>query len=183
MMIAVNLLDWRQRARRRRLTRWLWLSTTLLLSLHITLFFGWQMLTGDTRQWQRKLALWQQATEQARGLTLRYDEVQGQQHRLRKQVERRRERRRQLDRWLIFMSQLENHIPDAVWLSALTLQQQTLRIDGISQRAEATRHLRSRLRQPLLFQAWRPGAVKKNADGFYHFTLAADKAEGAGDEK
>jgi len=182
-MIAVNLLDWRQQACRRRLIRWLWLSITLLLSLHLVLLFSWQTLVANRQQWQTKLTFWQQATEQARELTQRYDEVKSQQQRLHKQAERRRDKRQQLDQWLAFMSQLESHLPDDIWLSSLTQQQQTLSIDGISQRAEATRLLHSRLSQPRLFQAWRPGAVKKQADGFYHFTLAAERAEGAGNEK
>ncbi|GLR07816.1 hypothetical protein COO59_10390 [Mixta theicola] len=182
-MIAVNLLDWRQDARKRRLRRWLWLSGTLLVLVHIALLLWWRGLAETTQRWQSQLTLWQQATQRAQQLNQRYAEAQKQQQTLRKQAALRQQKHQRLRQWQAFILQLESNVPDDAWLSTLTHQQGTLRLDGLSLRPEATRLLHHRLRASDVFQPWLPGALHKSADGPYRFTLATGKAEGVGDEK
>lgn len=182
-MVAVNLLNWRQGARRRMLKRWLWLSVTLLLLAQLALLLCWQLLADNTQRWQRQLTLWQLATTQAQQLSQRFEKARSQQHTLRTQAALRQQKRQRLTQWQAFILQLENSMPDEVWLSSLTHQQQILQLEGLSLRPEATRQLHRRLRKSDSFSSWRPGTLKKRADGLYHFTLATGKTEGAANEE
>lgn len=182
-MIAVNLLNWRRNARRRQLKRWLGLSGTLLVLVHLALLLCWRELTEHTQRQQNQITLWQQAIQQAQQLSQRYDEAQKQQQALRNQAALRQQRHQRLAQWQTFILQLENHVPDEAWLSSLTHQQGSLRLEGLSLQPEAARLLQQRLSASRLFHAWLPGALKKRAEGPYHFTLATGKAEDVSDGK
>lgn len=182
-MIAVNLLNWRQAECRRQLRRWLWLSIVPLLLIQLALLLCWLSLTESAQRWQRQLALWQQATAQARQLAQRYAAAQTQQQALLDEAARRQQRRQRLAQWPAFMQQLENSMPDELWLSSLTQQQQRLQLEGVSLRPEMTRQLQQRLRASVMFPRWQAGALKKGADGLYHFTLTTGETGGAADEK
>lgn len=182
-MIAANLLNWRRDARRRQLKRWLWLSGTLLVLVHLALLLYWRELTENTQRRQHQITLWQQAIQQAQQLNQRYDEAQKQQQALRKQAALRQQRHQRLAQWQTFILQLENHVPDEAWLSSLTHQQGSLRLEGLSLRPEAAWLLQQRLSASRFFQPWLPGALKKSAEGPYRFTLATGKAEGVSDGK
>ena len=182
-MTMVNLLDWRRCALRRILKRWLWLSVALTLLVCFALL-AWRLhLAGNTRQWQKRLVLWQQATQQVQQLTLRYEEAQMRARTLRQQADSHQRKRQRLAQWQAFLLQLEESIPDDLWLSSLTQQQLLLRLDGLSLRPEATRQLRYRLGEPPFLQPWQPGSVKRSPDGFYHFMLAAQETTGVEHEK
>ncbi|MGD8203910.1 PilN domain-containing protein [Pantoea sp. FN0305] len=176
-MIAVNLLNWRQKVRKRQLRRWLGLSGALLVLVHVALLCWWRGLAEHTQRWQAQLTLWQQAARQAQQLDQRYSEAQKQQQALRNQAELSKRKQQRLAEWQAFMLQLESDIPDDAWLSSLTHQQGTLRLDGLSLRPEATQLLHHRLRKSRFFQIWLPGALKKSAEGSYGFTLTTGKAE------
>ncbi|UQY44448.1 PilN domain-containing protein [Erwinia sp. PK3-005] len=176
-MIAVNLLNWRREARKRQLKRWLGLSGTLLALLAVALLLWWRMLAETTQRRQSQLTLWQQATQQAQQLHQRYEEAQKQHQALRKQAALHQQAHQRLAQWQAFILQLESNVPDDAWLSSLMHQQGNVRLEGLSLQPEAARLLRRRLSASALFQPWRPGALKKSANGPYRFTLASGKAE------
>ena len=176
-MIRVNLLEWRREARRRQLKRWLWLSATLLVLVHIALLLCWRGLAESTQRRRSELTLWQQATQQAQQLSRRYKEAQQQQRALQQRTALRQQAHQRLARWQAFMLQLERHMPEEAWLASLTHQQDGVRLEGWSLRPEAPQRLQRRLNASAQFKPWRPGALKKSAEGPYRFTLATDKAE------
>ena len=175
--MRVNLLDWRQRALRRQLLRWGRLSGVRALIMLSTLLLWHQSLTLEAQQWRQQLALWQAARQQAHQLTQRYAALQKQARMLEQQATQRLSRRQQLTEWQTLMARLEASVPDELWLSALTHQQRTLRIEGMSFHPEATRLLHQRLRQLPFLQPWRSDGLQKNAVGLYRFILVAGKSE------
>ncbi len=182
-MSSVNLLDWRQRMLRRRLLRWAWLSGGLLLLALTLLLAGRQCLVKKLERRQAILLHWRQADRQLQPLMQRYSELRAQQQKLREQAARRQERRQRLAYWPAFLQQLELSVPEKLWLSSLKHQQRRLCLEGSSQQPDAARLLGQRLRQPPLLADWQPGALQKNADGLYRFTLAAQLAGETDDGK
>ncbi|QHM73508.1 PilN domain-containing protein [Mixta intestinalis] len=182
-MSGVNLLDWRQRKLQRRLVHWIWRSSVLLLLALMVLLTARQSLTKNVQQRQEILQQWQQADRQLQLLTQRYGTLRAQLQKLQTQVAQRQQQRQRLAYWQTFMRQLELSVPDELWLSSLKHQQHALHIEGVSLRPEAARLLNQRLRLPQFLQDWLPGALQKNEDGLYHFTLAAKLVEEAKDEK
>jgi len=168
---AVNLLPWRQRRLQQQQRQSL---AVLLLVIVSLLVWGMQQI------WRIQLArqhvaqavsVQQQAldhliTQQAeqKALLAQLAVVQQQQAKQRRQ-------RAQLAAWQLFWQALPTLLPDSVWLTWLEKRDQRLTLEGMAQEMTAIRQFRQQLTTVALFDQVTQGAVKRQSDGLYQFSL------------
>lgn len=179
--MAVNLLPWRQRQRRRQWTiAGCFTACTLVLLLLLLVGQRWHL---DRRYLRLKTEQQQRQTALAEGdISLRRQRESLQ------QLQETRARRQRLEqqsvrlmRWHQFWQALPALLPDSVWLKRVEKSATRLSLEGEALTMREIDDFRQRLGEQALFSRVTQGNVQRQPGHAYHFHLYAQPDE-AGDE-
>lgn len=165
MIATINLLPWRQSQRRACLRFW-----GVLFSGALVLIFGcalsyYAVVIEDNRPKTVKIA-----AEKMRGEAL----VAQKSHLLQRQQQwqQRQQRKTQRDQtrsWQPVLEGLANSLPEQVWLTTLTWQNEVLELRGMAQNFSALNALETQLRKQPFFRLGSPGETQQDALGRWEF--------------
>ncbi|MGK3142430.1 PilN domain-containing protein [Pantoea sp. C2G6] len=176
-MVAVNLLPWRQRRRqqqqRHSLVVLIVLTSGLLL---VATQQAWQIHEAQQRTAREKRRL-QQAVESLAEQRVLQTQLLEQIALLQTRQQQRRQRALQLAAWQQFWLDLPALLPDTAWLTRLEKRERRLTLEGQAQDMADIRHFRQQLARVALLEPPEQGAVKRQADGRYRFSLRAQVRE------
>ncbi|MGN8164353.1 PilN domain-containing protein [Pantoea sp. 22096] len=177
MMVAVNLLPWRQcRQQQQRRQSLVVLSLMLSAVLVGIIQQSWRIyqvreqVAQTSRMQQQALQNLDVQLAQQKTLLAQLAVVQ-------KQQSKQRQQAAQLAAWHQFWIDLPALLPDTAWLTRLEKRDNRLTLEGLAQDMAAVRQFREQLTTVVLFGQVRQGSVKRQADSHYRFSLRAEVQE------
>ncbi|WP_223811663.1 MULTISPECIES: PilN domain-containing protein [unclassified Pantoea] len=177
MMVAVNLLPWRQRRQQQQRRQSLIVLSLMLGAVLVGVMQqSWRIcqarkqVAQTSREQQQVLQNLDAQLAQQKTLLSQLTVVQ-------KQQAKQRQQSVQLAAWHQFWIDLPALLPDTAWLTRLEKRDNRLTLEGLAQDMAAVRHFREQLTTIALFGQVRQGSVKRQADSHYRFSLRAEVQE------
>ena len=177
MMVAVNLLPWRQcRQQQQRRQSLVVLSLMLSAVLVGVMQQSWRICQVREQVVQTG-RVQQQALESLDAQLAQQKTLLAQLTVVQKQQAKQRQQSVQLAAWHQFWIDLPALLPDTAWLTRLEKRNNRLTLEGLAQDMAAVRQFHEQLTTVALFSQVRQGSVKRQAYSHYRVSLRAEVQE------
>ncbi|EKM0364827.1 PilN domain-containing protein [Cronobacter turicensis] len=171
----VNLLPWRHVRRRTRLMRWGGFFLLVTLAAALVAVAGHYVIGHQQRARQQQLdALLLVVTEQK--TQLQQAQRAGTEYEaLRARWQRRESARQDVAAWRQRLLTLADALPASLWLTTLRFHDNRLELTGNAYEPQALRLFEENLRGLAPFTRVTPGETRREAEGYWRFSLSLQK--------
>lgn len=171
-MVWVNFLPWRAERLKRRWQRWLLVLVAMVLMLLIANVPIW----GQQRVNLQTVKLIEQIKQAQQHVTQRLKQLallETEREALRQLAASQLRQREALERWSLFVRELTKAMPDALWLTGLTKNLESLTVAGVCQDVSDLDAFRRRLQAMAMIDQVKMGTVSRSKEGQLLFHLLA----------
>ncbi|WP_034917592.1 PilN domain-containing protein [Erwinia sp. 9145] len=169
-MVWVNLLPWRQTLFRKSLRRDVGLLVLIMLfSLAAALPVSWQQRANTQRL--KSIDIHRRSVRQATDVQQRVENLLKRKQALSDQLMALQQQRQQAAQWSHFAQSLTTHMPDALWLTEMSKNPESLHLAGFCRDIRDLHRFRQRLAGLDLFQRVDTQKISRDGEGQLAFSL------------